>query len=205
MSEALPSLKDPFRVPWWVWVALVPVVLIGLNQLRKGGRQRIELAGAGPVHLLKAEDAPKDLRYYPQTVAHASVPEAQAQIIDALLIQPAVMVFSLDLSAWRPTEGAQEDLRRVYNELHRRSENAATIAVSIGPWLPASADPQAREAIREVREQWRQGPCQRAKRLLCVDLGEETDEAEMKQSLQAAIVHAVARLNAVRATTQRGR
>ena len=82
---------------------------------------------------------------------------------------------------------------------------AATIAVSIGPWLPASADPQAREAIREVREQWRQGPCQRAKRLLCVDLGEETDEAEMKRSLQAAIVHAVARLNAVRATTQRGR
>lgn len=205
MSEALPSLKEPRRVPWWLWVGLVPAVLIGLNQVRKGGRQRVELAGAGPVALLTSDDAPEDLRYYPDTRPRASLSQARDLIIEGLLIQPAVLVFSVDLEAWRPSERAQDDLQKLYRELHRRSENAATVAVSIGPWVPASAPPELVAAVQQTQVWWRQGPCQKAKRLLCVDLADATDETQMKAQLQAAIRNAVGRLKALRATTQRGR
>lgn len=205
MSEALPSVKEPRRIPWWIWVGLVPAVLIGLNQVRKGGRQRVELAGAGPVALLTSDDAPQDLRYYPDTLPHATLSQARELIIEGLLIQPAVFVFSLDLEAWDRSETSQQELQRLYRELHRRGENAATVPVSIGPWVPAGAAPELLAAVQQTHAWWRQGPCQKAKRLLCIDLADATDEAQMKAQLQAGIRNAVGRLKALRATTQRGR
>lgn len=204
-DDGLPSLKPARRVPPWVWLALLPGILIGLNQLRKGGRERAELSGAGPLYLLQSDDALEGLRYYPTTLAHAPIKDARALIIEELLIQPAVFAFSLDLQAWAEDKDAHTDLQAVYTELHRRTQNAATMTVAVGPWLPDGAPLAKRISLEDVRKWWRSGPCQRAKRLICVDLGELQDEAEMKAALQAGMTSALGRLNSIRATTQPGR
>ncbi len=204
-DEEFPSLKPSRRVPAWVWLAILPGVLIGLNQVRKGGRERAELSGAGPLYLLKSEDALEALRYYPTTLAHAPISEARALIIEEILIQPSVFAFSLDLEAWAQDKDPVSDLEAIYTELHRRTQNAATMTVAVGPWLPDSAPLAKRIALEEVRQWWRSGPCQRAKRLVCVDLAELQGEAEMKAALQAGMQTALSRLKSIRATTQPGR
>lgn len=202
MSEDLVDLRAPRRVPAWVLLALVPAVLIGLNNLLKGGRQRIELVGAGPVRHLAEAGPPDDLRFYAQT-APTEAPEATvARIEHALTLQPAVVVFSFDLSGW--STDAPGDLRDVYADVMRRAENAATVPVSLGPWVSPSAATEQREAVAELSAWWRRGPCARGARLLCIELV-GLSEDELAPAMQAGVQSAARRLSGLRAATQRGR
>lgn len=198
------DLRPPRGVPWWVWVALVPAVLIGLNQLRKGGRQRIELAGAGPVHTLGFAEVPEDLRFYPDTVAREGAEASAARILEGLVIQPAVFVFGLDLSSWDPERTPPEVMQERYAELMRRAENAATVPVSVGPWVAAAASAEQRAAVSALSAWWRRGPCARAVRLLCVQVDGLEGEA-LEARMQAGVRSGVRRLSGLRAATQRSR
>ena len=208
MSEVVESFKPRWRIPSWAWLALVPAVLIGLNQWRKGGRQRIELVGAGPIHVVRSEDAPEGLRFYPKTRPHEALEESVARIEKGLLLQPAVYVFGLDLTGWESAEVSQEELQSIYGRLHRAADNAAVVPIVVGPWLPPSAPEGRRSAVAELRAWWRGGPCRTSPRGLCVDLTTASPgpaDADHRAALTAAIERGVRRLNGLRATTQRGR
>lgn len=202
-DDPLPSLKVPRRIPIWMWLMLLPALLIGLNQLRKGGRERVEIVGAGPVSVLRTQDAPENLRFYPKTQTQEDVAATKARIFKALKLRPSILVFGFDLR--HVTSDDLPNFQTRLARVHQQAESVVPIPVSVGPRPPPNASTEQTRVASTLRTWWRSGPCQEARRLLCIDVFDASDPDAMRIQLQAGIQTAVRRLGQYRATTQRGR
>lgn len=182
----MPTLR---RVPIPIWLALLVFLVLGANELRMGGRERIEVVGAGPIERLRSEDAPPGTRYSRTFLPGASLAERVETIEAKIGLRPYVLLFGLGAVGPEP-----ELARRELDRLMRAAENAAFTSVVIG-W--SDADP-------ELRAWWR-GRCRDAARQLCVDPQDAASDDELRAHVARAVSEAMARLGRMRATTRRGR
>src|SRR6056297_815897 len=107
------------RVPWWVWLLILSAVGIALNDLRKGGRERVEVVGAGPIARLEPADAPPGARLYLVTTPTEPPERAAERIGDTLRLRPPIVVWGFDFADVAPD-------RELLGAMVRRSRNAAT-------------------------------------------------------------------------------
>lgn len=191
------------RVPWVVWIALVPAVLIGLNELRKGGRLRVEVAGAGPVALLADAPAPPGLRWGMDAVRHAALDDAVARVDAVLALHPGIVVFGLDADPIARGEVDDEAAKAALAGLATRAQRAATVAVIVAYHPLVESTATGSTALARIDEWWRRDICRAHRRLRCVSLDEAgRDPVEIRRALHAAIADGVRHLEALRATTQ---
>ncbi|MEQ8275982.1 MAG: hypothetical protein RMA76_38720 [Deltaproteobacteria bacterium] len=192
------------KVPWPVWLALVPAIGIGLNEIRKGGRLRVEVAGAGPVALLAEAPAPDGLRWGMDANRSASLADTVANVEKMLALHPGIVVFGIDAD---PVARGELDAERVKQELAKLAVHAhrsATVTVIVQPHALIDPTPEGAAALEAIDAWWRQDVCRIHRRLRCVSL-EGRDPATLRAAMHAAIVDAVRHLDQLRATTQVGR
>ena len=183
--------REAFAKLWPLWLALVPAVLIALNELRKGGRTRVEVVGAGPIAVLESAPPPEGLRFGLEVLAREPVDETARRIDGVLALHPGIVMFGLDLSTTTTTI-AKARLAK----LARTAQAAATVSVIVG--FEASAP-------EDLHAWWRQSVCRQHRRVRCVAIDEAEDPASVRRALHAALLDGVKHLEAVRATTQVGR
>jgi len=184
------------RVPAWVWLALLPAVGIALNEVRKGGRQRVEVVGAGPVAHLESQHAPPSARLAFDTESREAPRETAKRISRTLRLHPPLVVWGFDFSKTAPD-------RDLLAKMARSSKNAATVTVMLGPGGPN--DLRGPE-VKAVVDWWKRAICQTQDELVCVDLfALRDDPASVGPAVGQAIGDALVMLDGLRAATQVGR
>ncbi len=182
------------RVPWWVWLALFPLLPIGISQWVKGGRARVELAGTGLIHRIEAEHAPPIARYYKYTEIDGDLARSESLILKRLRLRPGVIVLGLSDRALGSAPKA------TMAKLMRQAQGAAQVSVVLSP---------ARVEDKALLKYWREELCRERKRMICVDLsehhGREDQLAQVQKAVAASVQSALSMLRAYRATTGVGR
>lgn len=190
--------------PAWAWLFLAPALFIGVQELRRGGRTRVDVAGAGLVARLIDAPAPEGVRFAGAPAPSASLEASVDRVKAAALDLPRVLVFGLDGAA--SSEVAAAAVGPALERLVAQTTRASPVVVVVGPTVPDGAPEAVRVALVEARRRWRTSTCRSSTRLICVDLQSHLhDESAMLQALHAASQQAAARLDAYRSTTQRGR
>lgn len=180
------DLRESRRGPLLVaLLLLVPALGIGLNQLRKGGKELVWVVGAGPIAALRAEDAPEGFRYQLEAVPQEPVRDTQLRIEERLRLHPTTIVLGL-------SDGAPE-LGLALERLLRDAQEAAIGAVVLGP-TGGAVDTSAQRRFRDA--------CRRARRVVCVDPAATPDEVDLRAAVAQAVVEVGAQVRALRATTQ---
>lgn len=194
------------KVPWPVWLAFVPAIGIGLNEIRKDGRLRVEVAGSGPVALLADAPAPDGLRWGMEAKRSAPFAESIANIERVLALHPGIVVFGLDADPIARGEIGAPEAEETLAKLAVRAHRAATVAVIVAYHPLVEPTPEGRAALETLDAWWRQDVCRIHRRLRCVSLDSAgRDPAAIRAALHAAIEDGVRHLEALRATTQVGR
>lgn len=168
-------------IPWQVWAALAPAVIILGLQWWTGGRRRVPVLGTGPVSALREQDAPQGARLVIETRQSGDLEQAADGISRAIGGWPDVIVFGLA----GPADAVLTQLAR----LCREAENAAAVPIAVGP---AAMDEQQRARFRAL--------CDGGPLRVCVDgTGEVVDT---RKALAHGIADGLRRHEALRASTQ---
>lgn len=190
------------RIPWPVWVALIPAILIGLNELRKGGRLRVEVAGSGAVALLGTTSPPTGLRFGME-IDDSSFETSVERIREVLRLHPGIVVFGIDGSPIAQGTVSTTVAKERLATLVREARNSATVSVIVGYHTRVEPTAEGALALADVDRWWRRDLCRTHKRLRCVSLSEtDGSEADLVARLHAEIVAGVRQLGRLRATTQ---
>ena len=201
------------KIPWLVWAAMGPIVIIGGVKLCTGGRTRVPVVGSGALARLVEGDAPKGFRYDVDAVADRSWSASAEAIRRELATYPDVIVFGFDgavLDAELPegeVDGALVELERLTDA----AEASAAVPVVVGFHWGTDAAGGAADAARlarvdRVNAAWRRGLCQRRGRRICVALQEHVeDRIAIRAAIGAAVTDAMARHDALVASTQEHR
>ncbi|NOY90543.1 MAG: hypothetical protein GXP55_04975 [Deltaproteobacteria bacterium] len=182
------------RVPWILWAALVPALIIGGSKLLNGSGTRVPVVGAGPIAALRAQDAPPESRLAIDTRAHEPSDQTAARVRDAISRWPDVVVLAFD-----PANLGRDPAQQValLGQLAREAQNATAVPVIVGFGLDET-DAARSEAARLLRE----GPCRRPERHICVELSAPDDPNAVRAAVRAGIADALALHRDWRASTQ---
>jgi hypothetical protein len=198
--KALDTLK---RVPWIVWAAIAPLIIIGAIQLRTGGGVRVPFVVAGVGAVVTGDDHPEGAYYTLDTVPRESFAETADRVEEHIREYPDVMVIGLDGDALEDTDESERQAMANMMTLARHAENATTIPVilSLTPSEPSSGGLAERNA--RIHDWWRRELCQGGEFRVCVDLAPHAgDAAAVKEAVISGVTHALAELGRWRATTQ---
>lgn len=201
-----PTLRSRLVALWPLWLALVPAVLIALNQVRKDGRTRVEVVGAGAVALLADAPRPDGIRFGLEVEKNETFEASIPRIETVLNLHPGIVVFGLDADPIAKgtvtTTVAKEQLGR----LARIASRAATVTVIVEPHPLVEPTPEGRAAFDDLSKWWRESVCRQHRRVRCVGLREHgTDRDAIVKAMNGGIVDGVRHLEQLRATTQVGR
>jgi hypothetical protein len=194
-----------------VWALLAPAVVIALVQWNRPDGKRVMVVGAGLVHQLVPEDAPrgshapKGTFYDLSTVAHEPLGGTEQRVQETLRGWPDVIVIGIDASALVDA-GAIARAQRVLATLTKAAENATAVPVVLSPAPGPGDGGRVRAASEELHDWFRRELCQQPGLRLCVDvLPHAGDVAAVRAAVGAAVLDAVRRHDALRASTQVGR
>lgn len=162
---------------------LLPALGIGLNQLRKGGRELVWVVGAGPLAQVRAEDAPQGYRYTVEVQAEEANGSTVARIEARLRLHPTTIVFGLAPGA---------DLAPTLERLLDHTQEAAIGSVVLGPAGPL--EPLVERRFKDA--------CRRARRVVCVDPRAHPHPTALRAAIAQAVLEVGAQVRALRATTQ---
>ncbi|MEO1227916.1 MAG: hypothetical protein AAFZ18_03350 [Myxococcota bacterium] len=190
-------LKPGFWPPrWWVWVFVAPAVFIPLLQLWLGPGERVDVLGAGPLHVVLDGPPPDGVRFEGSVFPQAPLEDTDRRIREGLLELPRVVVIG---SAAPTTAEEAQRLPGLFDAWVTRAHRSSVVSVIVAPELP-TGPAQRRAAIMAFRARLRVR-CRTLERALCVDLDGESP-ARARAKLHHAAQRAVARLHALQATTR---
>jgi len=191
------------KVPWIVWAAITPALIIGGVRLWTGGTKRIVVVGAGVIHLLEEQDAPEGTRLDLDLRAHERIEDTVARVESELSAWPDILVISFDAAA---LEGAGNRYREELLTLVEHAEASTTVPVVLAP-APAPGDGEEVIAAAELETVWwREELCQERGLRVCVDLWPYVHDPEgMRRAMTAGIAQGLVRHQQWRASTQVGR
>lgn len=194
------------RVPWPVWAAVAATLIVGGVRLSTGGGRRVAVAGAGPIALLRAEDAPDGAFFSLDAAEVEALPASVARVEDAISTWPDVVVFGLDARVVEGGADREAAAREAMARLTRMAENATAVPVVVGLVAPDGARADLAAAVTRHRTWWRRELCAAEGLRLCLDLAPHArDPAAVRAAVATATLDALARHEALRATTQVGR
>ena len=100
--------------PWWIWLLVVAVIVLFVQQLWQESSQHAIVIGSGSgLATLTPRDAPKGVRFRLQTEATEPL-EATAQRIERELARyPDMIVFGLDASTLRTDDDSIDQAIRL--------------------------------------------------------------------------------------------
>lgn len=182
-----PPISRGFGLRWLLPFAAA-ASLIAVVQLLRGSGARVDVAGAGPIGLLREGDAPPGARYFLEVSEAASLEDASLRIDRVLGRRPWLVVVGLDARGL-PPEAAEAALPA----LMQRAQAAATVSVVLGlsPWPEGALAPRWRAACRESR------------RTICVDAAAHAQDPEaLRSAVAAAVSEGLVMLEGLRASTQ---
>jgi hypothetical protein len=182
-------------VPWIVWAAILPALIIGGSKLYTGGGIRVPVVGAGPLAALRPDDAPPGSHLVVEARAHEPASETAARVRAAISHWPDVIVIALDPASLEADPRSAVDL---LGRLAHEAQNSTAVPVMVG-FGEDESDPSRVEAARLLRE----GPCRGPGRHVCVELTQPEDPAAVRAALRAAIADALSLHREWRASTQR--
>ncbi len=189
-----------------MWLAFIPAIGISLNELRKDGRLRVEVAGSGPVAMLADAPPPDGVRWGMEAVRSASLADSVANIERVLALHPGIVVFGIDADPIARGELEAQRAEEALAQLAIRAHRAATVAVIVQFHPLVDATPEGRAALDALDSWWEQDVCRIHRRLRCVSIDTAgRDPAAIRRALHAAIADGVRHLEKLRATTQVGR
>jgi len=182
------------RVPWIVWAAMVPALIIGGQKLYTGGGMRVPVVGAGPIVALRTSDAPPGTHLVVEARAHEPAQETAARVRDVISRWPDVVVIALDPATLGDDPEAAVAL---LGQLAHEAQNATAVPVLVG--FGHDEDDGSRSAAEQAL---RSGPCRRPGRHVCVELTTPSDDASVRAAVRAGIADAVSLHREWRASTQ---
>lgn len=195
------------RVPWIVWAAILPaVIIVGMDVLGPQG-QRVVVAGAGPVALLREQDAEEGRYHYDlDDVGDGSHAEVAQRIEGAIGLWPPVLVLSLDLATVSAKGEGEARARQELMRLAKQAENAVAVPVVIGYAPPPGARAQQVALAQKLRPWFRSILCTAGPLRVCVDgMDHRGDPDALRGAVRHAVRDALVRHRDLRASTQVGR
>lgn len=193
------------RVPWLVWAFITPVFFWLPCQLMNGGGRRVPVVGAGPIHLLVAEDAPDGGFFDLEAVPREGLDESRARVEAAVSLWPDVMVFGFDAAVVDGGEPQEVAAYEAFVALATAAENATAVPVVVYLAAAPDADEARVAAVARVDERLA-GFCALDGLRLCFDARPHVaDPAALRRALAAAVAEGLERHRQLRLSTQVGR
>jgi hypothetical protein len=202
LGRALGALARGVRkVPWIVWALIAPAVILGTCKLWSGPGRPVHVVGAGPIHHVRAQDAPKGARYELAHRTRESLQSSRRRIGRAIGNWPDVLVFGLDAQVLE--NAGPEATRAALEELTTQAENATAVPVVAGFVVPEGASDELAHHVKETNAWWRRELCRKDGLRLCVALQPHAgDPQAIRKAVAAAVRDALERHAVLRASTQ---